>query len=97
VLGAYESEKILREGAFWGCTLFLYKEVSAAAIGLASALLGYGGKNSIMPQPESALRSIRLLFGIGPDTFILFLAYFVRILPITKVRFDEIRWVIEER
>jgi Na+/melibiose symporter-like transporter len=50
-----------------------------------------------MPQPESALRSIRLLFGIGPDTFILFLVYFVRILPITKVRFDEIRWVIEER
>jgi hypothetical protein len=37
-----------------------------------------------MPQPESALRSIRLLFGIGP-TFILFLAYFVWILQMNKV------------
>lgn len=92
-----------REGAFYGVTMFLYKVASAVAVGLASGLLGlFGyieateGMEEIV-QPDSAILSIRLLIGIGPGIFFLISAYFVKILPITKERFDEIKRVIEER
>ncbi len=90
---------IRREGAFYGVTTFLYKVASAVAIALASSLLGLFGyvENSATSQPESALIAIRLLMGVGPGIFFLISAMFVKALPITRERFDEIRAILEER
>lgn len=94
----YESG-IRREGAFYGITMFLYKVASAVAISMASGLLGFFGyvENSTDPQPDSALWCIRLLMGVGPGIFFLISAYFVKILPITRERFDEVKRAIESR
>jgi GPH family glycoside/pentoside/hexuronide:cation symporter len=88
-----------REGAFYGITMFLYKVASAVAISMASGLLGFFGymENSTDPQPHSAILCIRLLMGVGPGIFFLISAYFVKILPITKERFDEVKRAIESR
>ncbi len=90
---------VRREGAFYGVTTFLYKVASAVAIALASTLLGLFGyiESSTVSQPESALVAIRLLMGVGPGIFFLISAIFVKALPITRERFDEIRAVLEER
>ncbi len=86
-----------REGAFYGITMFLYKVASAVAISLASGLLGFFGyiESSAEPQPDSALWCIRLLMGVGPGIFFLISAAFVKVLPITKERFDEVKRAIE--
>ncbi|HDP81272.1 MAG TPA: MFS transporter [Spirochaetes bacterium] len=90
---------VRREGAFYGVTMFLYKVASAVAISIASGIIGMFGyvENSMVPQPESALWSIRLLMGIGPGLFFMVSAVFVRMLPITRERFDRIREELEAR
>jgi GPH family glycoside/pentoside/hexuronide:cation symporter len=88
-----------REGAFYGSMMFLYKLASAMVIGLATAVLGYFGyvENSTLPQPDSAIICIRVLLGLGPGALFLISVYFVKILPITKERFDAVKRIIEER
>ncbi len=88
-----------REGAFYGIIMFLYKVASAAAVGVATALLGYFGyvEGSKIPQPESAVSAIRILIGVGPGVFFLISAVFVKFLPITRERFDEVRKALELR
>ncbi len=90
---------VRREGAFIGIIILLYAISSSAVIALASVMLGYFGyaENSTAPQPDSALTAIRWMIGIGPGIFFLISTWFVKILPITKERFDEIRRIIEER
>ncbi|MEA3223939.1 MAG: glycoside-pentoside-hexuronide (GPH):cation symporter [Thermodesulfobacteriota bacterium] len=90
---------VRREGVFYGVTTFLYKCASALAIALASLLLGHFGyeEASTVGQPESALVAIRILMGIFPGILFLISAWFVKILPINKKRFDEIREVLEQR
>ncbi len=88
-----------REGAFYGIIMFLYKVASAAAIGLATALLGYFGyvEGSVDPQPQRAVTAIRLLMGAGPGVFFLISAVFVKFLPITRERFEEVKKALAER
>jgi len=94
-----------REGAFYGITMFLYKVASAVAINIATLLLGFwgyieangGAQITDVVQPDSAVTAIRLIMGIGPGIFFLISALFVKFLPITKERFDEIKRIIEER
>jgi len=93
-----------REGAFYGITMFLYKAASALAISLATLLLGFWGyieassdTTAVIVQPGSAITAIRILMGVGPGIFFMLSALFVKILPITRERFDEIKKLIEER
>ena len=90
---------VRREGAFYGIIMFFYKVASAIAIGLATGLLGYFGyvENSTSPQPQSAIMAIRVLMGIGSGICFLISAYFVKILPITRESFEEVKRALEER
>lgn len=90
---------VRREGAFYGTTNFIYKITSATVIGLTTALLGYFGyvENAVSPQPGSALTAIRLMLSFGPAVFFLISALFIKLLPLTKERFDEVKRLIEER
>jgi sugar (glycoside-pentoside-hexuronide) transporter len=88
-----------REGAFYGIIMFLYKVASAIAVGLATALLGYFGyvEGASGPQPESALTAIRYLMGVGPGIFFLISALFVKMLPLSRARFNEVKEALEKR
>lgn len=93
-----------REGAFYGITMFLYKFASAIAINVATLILGFWGYIEASPdvttkivQPDSAVRAIRIIMGVGPGIFFMISALFVRMLPITKERFEEIKKAIEDR
>lgn len=94
-----------REGAFYGITMFLYKVASAVAINIATLLLGFwgymeSGAGAVATdpvQPDSAVTAIRMILGLGPGVFFLISALFVKLLPITKERFEEILEAIEAR
>jgi len=90
---------VRREGAFYGISTFLYKLASALAIALATLFLGVFGyqEASTTAQPESALIAIRILMGVFPGVLFLISAWFVKILPINKERFNEILAILEER
>jgi Na+/melibiose symporter-like transporter len=79
--------------------MFLYKSASGIAILLATSMLGYFGyvEGSKAPQPEAALTAIRILMGIGPGIFFLISAIFVKFLPISKERFEQVKKALEER
>jgi len=94
---------IRREGAFYGITMFLYKVASAVAVAAASGLLGIfgyiesvGGAEAAV-QPDSAVMAIRIILGTGPGIAFLISAVFVKKLPITRERFDEIKRIVAER
>jgi len=88
-----------REGAFYGISTFLYKTASAIAIALASFFLVAFGyvENSATPQPESAQFALRILMSIIPGIMLLASAWFVKVLPINRERFNEILSILEER
>ena len=93
-----------QEGAIYGIIMFLYKFASAIAINVATLILGFWGYMEVsadtvaeVVQPESAITAIRIIMGIGPGIFFLISALFVKMLPITKERFDEIKKAIEDR
>ena len=94
-----------REGAFYGITTFLYKVASALAINVATLLLGFWGYIEStadtlvgqVVQPDSAISAIRIMIGVGPGIFFLISAVFVKVLPINKERFNEIKRIIEDR
>jgi len=93
-----------QEGAIYGIIMFLYKFASAIAINVATLMLGFWGYIEVsadtvteIVQPESAVNAIRLIMGIGPGIFFLISALFVKMLPITKERFDKIKKAIEDR
>lgn len=93
------SSGVRREGAFYGITTFLYKVASAAAIAGASAMLAYFGyvENSTMAQPQSAIAAIRYMMAFAPGVCFLISVCFVRMFPITRERFDEIKHLLDER
>jgi len=88
-----------REGAFYGITTFLYKVASASAIAVASAILGIFGyiENSTTVQPQSATTAIRYMMAFAPGLCFLISVCFVRMFPITRERFDEIKHLLDER
>jgi len=99
---------VRREGAFFGITTFLYKVASAVAIagvGLVLELFGYVKANpdeaiaavEKIVQPDSAVGALRILMGVAPGVFFLISAVFVKLLPITRERFDQIRKELAER
>lgn len=90
---------VRREGIFYGTSMLLYKICSALVIALATAALGWFGyvEGPWTAEPGSAILAIRLFFGIAPGIFFLLSALCVKILPITKERFEEIKRSIEKR
>lgn len=68
-------------------------------IALATAALGWFGyvEGPWSAEPGSAITAIRLFFGISPGVFFLLSALCVKILPITKEQFDEVKKIIEKR
>ncbi|MGA2112584.1 MAG: glycoside-pentoside-hexuronide (GPH):cation symporter [Anaerolineales bacterium] len=88
-----------REGIFYGTSMLLYKVCSGLVIALATAALGWFGyvEGPWSAEPGSAILAIRLFFGIGPGVLFLLSALCVKILPITRERFDEIKKIIEKR
>jgi glycoside/pentoside/hexuronide:cation symporter, GPH family len=90
---------VRREGAVYGITIFLYKAASAIAILLVSSVLGiFGYVEGIgAVQPESAVKSIRVLIGIAPGVCSLIAAFFALKLPLSKEQFDQMQQEIEER
>ena len=92
-----------REGAFYGITMFLYKVASAIAINVATLLIGFWGyiesnADAVdIVQPDSAVNAIRILMGVGPGICFLISALFVKMLPLNKERFEEIKKLIVQR
>lgn len=99
---------VRREGAFFGISTFLYKVASAVAIAGTGFVLEIFGYIKASPdeavaavqkivQPDSALMAVRILIGLAPGICFLISAVFVKILPITRESFDEIRKELEAR
>ena len=90
---------VRREGIFYGTSMLLYKFCSAMVIALATAALGWFGyvEGPWTAEPGSALLAIRLFFGISPGVFFLLSGLCVKLLPITKERFEEVKRIIEEK
>lgn len=88
--GEYQTGK-RTEGATYAIYSFFRKVSQAVAGAVAGYALAFGGFNAKAPQqPESALRAIRAVVGLGPAVFgllgaLIFLAY-----PLTDVRFRQI-------
>jgi GPH family glycoside/pentoside/hexuronide:cation symporter len=88
-----------REGIFYGTSMLLYKCLSAIVISLTTAALGWFGysESASLAEPASARLAIRLFLGLAPGIFFLVSAVFVKLLPITKERFDQAKKAIGER
>lgn len=96
---------VRREGAIYGVIMFLYKAASAIAINLFAVLLAFfgyletrAGQTEIdTVQPDSAILAIRIIMGVGPGICFLLSAVFVKMLPITKESFAEVKEALEQR
>jgi len=62
-------------------------------------MLAYFGyvENSTLAQPQSAIGAIRYMMAFAPGVCFLISVCFVRMLPITRERFDEIKHLLDER
>jgi sugar (glycoside-pentoside-hexuronide) transporter len=86
-----------REGLYYGIATFVQKASTAIALGLAGAILGWGGYVANVPQSESALLTIRLLLALGVAILAIISIVLCFFSPMTREKHAALRTAIEHK